>query len=96
LNGATFATRGPSTLSDQYSQEVSTIGVQSATAKGQSDNRQVMVTQLTTQRQQTSGVSLDEEASHMIQYQHAYEAAAKVISVMDSLLDTLINHTGVA
>lgn len=96
LNGATFATRGPSTLSDQYSQEISTIGVLSATAKGQSDNRQVMVTQLTTQRQQTSGVSLDEEASHMIQFQHAYEAAAKVISVMDSLLDTLINHTGAA
>jgi flagellar hook-associated protein 1 FlgK len=94
LNGKTFTTQGPSTMDDQYSQEISTIGVQAATAKGQSANKQVMITQLQTQRQQVSGVSIDEEATHLIQYQHAYEAAARVISVMDSLLDTLINHTG--
>ena len=51
--------------------------------------------QLDRQRQDTSGVSLDEEATHLIQYQRAYEAAARVISVSDSMLDTLINHTGV-
>jgi flagellar hook-associated protein 1 FlgK len=95
LNGATLSTQGPSTTADQYSQEIATIGVQTSTAQGQSTNKQVMVTQLTTQRQQTSGVSLDEEATNMIQYQHAYEAAARVISVTDSMLDTLINHTGV-
>jgi flagellar hook-associated protein 1 len=94
LNGATLSTQGPSTLNQQYSQEIATIGVQASTAKSQSDNKQVMANQITGQRQQTSGVSLDEEAAHMIQYQHAYEAAAKVISVMDSILDTLINHTG--
>ena len=96
LDAQTFSTRGPTTVGDQYSQEIASIGVKSSTAKGQSANRQTMMTQLTTQRQQVSGVSLDEEATHLIQYQHAYEAAARVISVMDSLLDTLINHTGVA
>jgi flagellar hook-associated protein 1 FlgK len=96
LNGQSFSTRGPTTAGDQYSQEIASIGVKSSTARGQSANKQTMMTQLTTQRQQVSGVSLDEEATHLIQYQHAYEAAARVISVMDSLLDTLINHTGVA
>ena len=41
----------------------------------------------------TSSVSLDEETTHLIQYQHAYQAAARVISVVDGMLDTLINHT---
>ena len=95
LNGQSFTTQGPATMDDQYSQEIATIGVQSSTAQGQVANQGVMVTQLTSQRQQVSGVSLDEEATHMIQFQHAYEAAARVITVMDSLLDTLINHTGV-
>jgi flagellar hook-associated protein 1 FlgK len=95
LDQQTVTTQGPTTIGDQYAQEIATIGVKSATATGQSNNRQVMVNQLTTQRQQVSGVSLDEEASHLIQYQHAYQAAARVITVMDSLLDTLINHTGV-
>jgi flagellar hook-associated protein 1 FlgK len=96
LNGKTLSTQGPATVSDQYSQEIATIGVQSSTAQSQVSNQGVMVNQLTTQRQQVSGVSLDEEATHLIQYQHAYEASARVISVMDSLLDTLINHTGAA
>ena len=53
----------------------------------------VLVDQLKRQRQQVSGVSLDEETTHLIQYQHAYQAAARVISIVDGMLDTLINHT---
>ena len=67
----------------------------STTAQGQSNNQQVLVAQLQQQRQQLSGVSIDEEATHLIQYQRAYQAAARVVSVMDSMLDTLINNTGV-
>jgi flagellar hook-associated protein 1 FlgK len=84
----------PSTVGGQYGQIVARVGVASATAKTQSTNQEVMVTQLKRQQQQTSGVSLDEEATHLIQYQRAYQAAARVISVVDSMLDTLINHTG--
>jgi flagellar hook-associated protein 1 FlgK len=40
-----------------------------------------------------SGVSLDEEMTNMIMYQRGYEAAARVVSTVDSVLDTLINHT---
>jgi len=40
------------------------------------------------------GVNLDEEMLQMVQYQHAYEAAARVLTTVDSMLDTLINRTG--
>jgi flagellar hook-associated protein 1 FlgK len=39
-------------------------------------------------------VSLDEEATDMIRFQHAYQAAARVITTMDEMLNTLINGTG--
>ncbi|MBV8716337.1 MAG: flagellar hook-associated protein FlgK [Chloroflexi bacterium] len=97
LNGKTLASQPtPSTIGAQYGQAVASLGVASSTAQSESSNQQVLVNQLDTQRQQTSGVSLDEEATHLIQYQRAYEAAARVITVNDSMLDTLINHTGAA
>jgi flagellar hook-associated protein 1 FlgK len=89
-----YTPSAPSTPGDQYGQQVSALGVASSAAKSQVTNQQVLVDQLTKQREQTSAVSLDEETTHLIQYQHAYQAAARVISVMDQMLDTLINGTG--
>ena len=57
-------------------------------------NQQLVVNQLTTRVQEVSGVSLDEEATDMIRFQHAYQAAARVITTMDEMLNTLINGTG--
>jgi flagellar hook-associated protein 1 FlgK len=95
LNGQhAYTPSAPSTPGDQYGQQVSALGVASSAAKSQVTNQQVLVDQLTKQREQTSAVSLDEETTHLIQYQHAYQAAARVISVMDQMLDTLINGTG--
>jgi flagellar hook-associated protein 1 FlgK len=73
---------------------VASLGVDSRTAASQATNQQVLVSHITTQQQQVSGVSLDEETTNLIQYQHAYQAAACVISVVDQMLDTLINNTG--
>ncbi|GAC1313697.1 MAG: flagellar hook-associated protein FlgK [Chloroflexota bacterium] len=85
---------GSPTIGEQYRQMVADLGVNSQAAQGQVANQKVLVDHLTQQRQQTSGVSLDEEATHLIAYQRAYQAAARVITVMDSMLDTLINNTG--
>jgi len=95
MNNHSVATAGnPTTISSQYSQFVAALGVDSNTAQGQSTNQGVLVNQLQQQRTATSGVSIDEETTNLIQYQRAYQAAAHVVSVMDSMLDTLINHTG--
>jgi flagellar hook-associated protein 1 len=95
MNGQlTHTPAGPATPGGQYTQDISALGVAASTAQSQAANQQVLVGQLTRQREQVSSVSLDEETTNMIKYQHAYQAAARMISVFDSMLDTLINHTG--
>lgn len=47
-----------------------------------------------TRRQSVSAVSLDEEMTNMIQFQHAYNASARMISLTDELLDKIINGMG--
>jgi flagellar hook-associated protein 1 FlgK len=93
-NQSVTTAANPSTVGDQYAQFVAALGVDSSTAQGQSDNEAVLVNHLQQQRESVSGVSLDEEATNLIQYQRSYQAAARVVTVMDSMLDTLINHTG--
>jgi flagellar hook-associated protein 1 FlgK len=46
-------------------------------------------------RTSVSGVSLDEEMTNMIKYQHSYDASARMITTMDEMLDTLITRTGI-
>ncbi|PPK92142.1 flagellar hook-associated protein 1 FlgK [Kineococcus xinjiangensis] len=45
-------------------------------------------------RDSVSGVSIDEEMTNLVAYQHAYNAAARVLTTIDQALDTLINRTG--
>ncbi len=45
-------------------------------------------------RDSVSGVSLDEEASNMMQFMSAYNAASRVMTALDQALDVLINSTG--
>jgi len=52
------------------------------------------VADLQGQRQSINGVSTDEELSNMISYQHAYEAAARVVTVVDEIMDMIINRMG--
>lgn len=57
-------------------------------------NQQVLTSQVDGSREQLSGVNLDEEMVSMLSSQRAYEAAARVMTTVDSVLDTLINRTG--
>ena len=63
-------------------------------AKKTAENSTVLTLAAENQRLSVSGVSLDEEMINMVKYQHAYNGAARVITVMDELLDKLINGTG--
>jgi flagellar hook-associated protein 1 FlgK len=84
----------PQTTSDFYASLVGKIGTASSQAIEMGQNQQLVVNQLQQRVQQTSGVSLDEEATDMVRFQHAYQAAARVITTMDEMLNTLINNTG--
>lgn len=88
------AAPGRPTIDGQYQELATAIGNAAATAKNDADNQQVVVSHLHERQAQIAGVSLDEEAAHLISYQRAYEAAARALTVFDSMLDKLINDTG--
>lgn len=82
---------GSYTIASFYQNLVTEIGSTVSSSGRKAETMQVLVTQMKNHRESIMGVSLDEESVHMIQYQHAYEACAKVISIIDEMLDTLIN-----
>jgi flagellar hook-associated protein 1 FlgK len=83
------------TTSTFYKSLVGQLGVQSQEATRQTENANFLGEQVNARRQSVSGVSLDEEMSNMIIFQHAYSAAARFMTTYDELLDKLINSTGV-
>ena len=77
-----------------YTTLVGTVAAASAAAK-QSSTAQSSVTSYVDQlKTSMSGVSLDDEAANMLIYQQAFNASSRVLTAIDSMLDTLINHTG--
>jgi flagellar hook-associated protein 1 FlgK len=79
------------TPTDFYSNIVSSVGQDVSNGTAQLDSCQLILNQLQDQRNSVSGVSLNEEASNMIEYQNAYQAAARVITTINSMLETVIN-----
>ncbi|MGD0791572.1 MAG: flagellar hook-associated protein FlgK [Terriglobales bacterium] len=76
---------------DSYSSIVFQVGNATSTASADVDSSTLILQKLQDQRGSISGVSLDEEASNLIQYQTAYQAAARVVSTVDGLLSDAIN-----
>lgn len=89
-NLADSAFMSGSTPTDYYSNIVSAAGTDAQSANTYVSFETSLVNQLQTQRQSTSGVSLDQEAANLVQYEKSYEAAAKIISMGSDLLDTII------
>jgi flagellar hook-associated protein 1 FlgK len=94
LRSAKLFGAGTQSASDFYAGLIGLIGSNSRQASEMATNQALVVDHLTTRRESISGVSLDEEAVDMIRFQHAYTAAARVITAVDEMLDTLINRTG--
>jgi flagellar hook-associated protein 1 FlgK len=82
------------TIDGYYSSMVGQLGVQAQEASRQTQNSDILVQQVESQRQSVSGVSLDEEMANLIKFQHAYGASARFMTTFDQLLDKLINSTG--
>jgi len=76
---------------DMYSNLVLQVGNLGANAQADVNASNLSVQQLTDQRSSVSGVSLDEETTNMIRYQRAYEAGARVVTTVNSMLQTLMN-----
>lgn len=90
---AIAALRGGAAEQD-YAALVGKVGSDVRGARNEQTNLQSTVTAIGNQRQSVSGVSLDEEMTNLISFQRGYEASARTMTAMDSLLETLIEHTG--
>lgn len=79
-----------------YATLIEQVGAGVQAAHDDQSNLQTTVTAIGNQRQSVSGVSLDEEMTNLISFQRGYQASARTLTAMDSMLETLIEHTGVA
>jgi flagellar hook-associated protein 1 FlgK len=82
---------GGQTATSFFSSLLGQIGSAASGASTDNAAQQATLAQLTTQRNALSGVSLDEEAANLTQYQRSYQAAAKVFSVVDSIMASALN-----
>ncbi|MFC5469698.1 flagellar hook-associated protein FlgK [Cohnella suwonensis] len=82
------------TINDFFRSVVGQLGIEADEANRQVANAKIVVDQVDSRRQAVSGVSLDEEMSNMIKFQHAYNAAARYMTAIDEALDKIINGMG--
>jgi flagellar hook-associated protein 1 FlgK len=77
-----------------YRELITSFGVTVSTSKQAVANQAIMAAQVDGSREALSGISIDEEMVNLLAAQRGYEGAARVLTEMDSMLDTLINRTG--
>ena len=78
-------------LSDFYTGAVGALGITTRDAETRTTSQDVLVAHLGAQRQEASGVSIDEELVRLIEHQQAYSAAARLVQVADEMLKELVN-----
>jgi len=92
LQQTTLGTTGPSA---QWRTMTTMLGVKVQSLKNAGVVQDSVVAAAEAAVQTDAGVNLDEEMTNLLQYQRSYQAAARVVSTVDDILDTLINHTGI-
>ena len=78
-------------LDSYFKDTIDRLGFQSQEAQRMVTNQEDLLYSLEESRLSVSGVSLDEEMANLVQFQHAYNANAKIISTLDELLDVIVN-----
>ncbi len=82
---------GGMTFEQYYGALIGAIGSRGAEARELLANQEAITEAARNQRESLSGVNIDEEAITLIQYQRAYQGSARFLTVVDRLLETLIN-----
>jgi flagellar hook-associated protein 1 len=85
---------GSTAIDGVYQALVTKIGGDVRESESMQTNAQVLTDSASDRRQSVSGVSMDEEMAHLVQFQRSYQASARAMSTMDEMLDHLINRTG--
>ena len=83
------------TFDDYFAESVTNVGLKGEQAQTNLLSQNKIMADLRTMRDSISGVNIDEELADIIKFQHGYNAAAKFVTVVDELLETVINRLGV-
>ena len=79
---------------EYYNGFIGILGNAGSVYKLQMENQNLMAVQIDNQRQQLMGVSSDEELGNMMKYQHAYNAAARVVTTVDQMIEQVVTSLG--
>jgi flagellar hook-associated protein 1 len=79
-----------STFDNYYGSIISDVGSNVVQSTTYQNHQETMLSALENYREEVSGVSLDEEMVNLVQFQSAYQAAAKIINTVDEMLDSLM------
>ncbi|MFD2655573.1 flagellar hook-associated protein FlgK [Gracilibacillus thailandensis] len=82
------------TIKSYFESIIGEMGVVAEESNRMKNNSGILRQQVEESRQAISSVSLDEEMTNLIQYQHAYNAAARNMTAVDEMLDRIINNMG--
>jgi flagellar hook-associated protein 1 FlgK len=77
-----------------YQSVIGQMSVDAQQANRLKSNSETLQGAVEQRRQSTSAVSLDEEMTNMIQFQHAYNASARMVTMIDEMLDKIVNGLG--
>lgn len=83
--------KGTSSATGFYDNFVATLGSASLSAQNELKAAQVVKANAETQKEQISGVSLDEEAANLLKYQHLFTASSKIITTADEMFKTVLD-----
>jgi flagellar hook-associated protein 1 FlgK len=89
LRGSVFD--GEVSLQDAAAGLITNVGSRTAEVTNQRDVQQLVLDQSRDRLESVRGVNLDEEAADMLRFEQLYQAAARMMSVADSLFQTLLN-----
>lgn len=79
-------------LNTFFTDLVAGIGTDTQLSTQKAREAGITTNNINNERQAMGGVAMDEEFSYMLKYQYAYNASSRVINVLDSMLDTIINR----
>lgn len=91
---AKIAGGGTRTAAEAYGDVVADVGTRRQNAQMDAEVRSALAAQTFAMKESASGVNLDEEMVALAKYQRAYQAAARVMTTADSLLEELMNSIG--
>jgi flagellar hook-associated protein 1 FlgK len=83
-----------SNVDEYYSSLIGSLGLQSSRAARARESQEVLLQEIDNRRESVRGVSIDEEMTDLLAAQHAYQAAARLLTTVDELLVSLMSSVG--